>query len=77
MPDEKPPKNALSVRLWVIVHRAVEEGVSYGWQRAHKHTDNPSKEVVLEAMEDAVMLHLDEVFNLEEEEEDDAEVDDG
>jgi hypothetical protein len=31
----------MSVRAYTVLSRTVEEGVAYGWQCAHKHTDDP------------------------------------
>lgn len=55
----------LTVNFYAIVSRAVEEGVSCGWRRAHKHTATPSEEAVCLAMEIAVMEALSEVVKWE------------
>lgn len=47
---------------WECFSRAVDEGVAYGWNRAHKHTDTPTPEAVREAIERAVMDALAEVI---------------
>ena len=52
----------MKVREYVLVCRAVEEGVELGWNRAHKHTDEPTPEAVKAAIDDAVMNALTEVF---------------
>jgi len=46
-----------------IVRRAVEEGVAYGWGRAHKHTATPTEDAFRVAIEEAVMNALIEVIN--------------
>lgn len=54
--------NGLEVDIYRIVSRAVEEGVRYGWNRAHKHTDTPSPEEIQNRIEDSVMNALSEVL---------------
>jgi len=49
-----------------ILRRAVEEGIAYGWRKAHKHTDKPSEDAIREAIEDAVMSEICEVFIIDE-----------
>ena len=50
------------VNAYAVISRAVEEGVECGYNRAHKHTDTPSKDGMITAIEDAVMLNLSEVL---------------
>jgi len=50
---------------YVILTRAIEEGVSYGLKRAHKHTDSPTEEAMQQAIEEAVVTSICEVFNFE------------
>ena len=59
-------RSEVSVNAYVVVARAVEEGVNYGYNRAHKHTDEPSAEQLKQAIEDSVLLHLTEVLNFGE-----------
>ena len=51
---------------WVILSRAIEEGVAYGWNRAHKHIDDPSPEAIRSEIEQAVENSISEVFVFEE-----------
>ena len=52
--------------LYTIISRAVEEGARIGYRRAHKHTDAPGEDVVLEHVERAVMESLAEVIAFED-----------
>lgn len=47
---------------YVILERAVEEGALMGYRRAFKHNENPSEEAIVQAVVDAVMLSVSEVF---------------
>jgi len=51
-----------------ILERCIDEGLEYGYNRAHKHTDAPSKVVMLEEIERAVWLEIGTYFRFENEE---------
>lgn len=55
-------KATIMVDAYRVIARAVEEGVKYGWNRAHKHTDNPRPDHVQSEIESAVMNSLSEVI---------------
>ena len=59
-------KNNVTVNVYEVVRRAVEEGATFGLRRAHKHTDEPSEDAVVEAVTAAVMVALDEVLRWED-----------
>lgn len=50
-------------KSYVILQRAVEEGVEYGWNRAHKYVDQPTENALREAVAEAVMSAICEVFS--------------
>jgi hypothetical protein len=54
-------------KIRVILEKAIEEGVRYGYSRAYKHNDDPSDGAVIEAIEDAVMSAIDDYFTFDEE----------
>lgn len=56
----------LRVNTYAVVCRAVEEGIAYGWTRAHKHSDKPSKEHIMEQVEKHVIDALCEYIVFEE-----------
>lgn len=67
-PDTTPTKVALPpVRTYSIMSDAVERGIAYGYNRAHKHTDKPAEETIRQQIHDAVMLELTEVFDFGDE----------
>lgn len=55
-------RSDLKVNTYVVVTRAIEEGINYGWNRAHKHTDHPSEGQIKQEIENAIMNSLSEVL---------------
>ena len=49
-------------RIYPILCRCVEDGVAYGWNRAHKHTDKPSPDDTKDAVVQSVLSELCEAF---------------
>lgn len=58
-------KPRLKPDAWRLAAEAVEAGIAYGWQRAHKHTDTPNPETIRSEIERAVMNELAERFRWE------------
>jgi len=56
------PVAELKLDGYAIIERAVEEGLLYGWTRAHKHTDTPDKDELLEQQHMAIMNQIAEVM---------------
>lgn len=48
-----------------VLSEAVEEGVSYGYQRAFKYSDNPTPDAIQAAIVNAVVLQICEYFYFE------------
>ncbi len=61
-----PVTAAVRVKAFDVFHRAVLEGVATGWSRAHEHTRKPSAETIKDAVEQAVINAVDEVFDFGE-----------
>ena len=55
-------KGVVTIKSYPVVERAVEEGVGYGWRRAHKHTVTPTEDAVQTEIVNAVMNSLCEVL---------------
>jgi hypothetical protein len=53
---------SIHVNVREVLCRAVETGVSVGWRRAHKHTDIPLAEDVIESITRAVMEEIHNYF---------------
>lgn len=62
--DNHKTKHIRFKTYWII-QRAVEEGIAYGLNRAHKHEDNPTKDKISIEIEQAVMSALDEIIDFE------------
>jgi len=54
-------------RIRTILERAIREGMEHGYRAAHKHTDAPEPEHLLGAIDDAIWLEIDTVFDFEDE----------
>ncbi len=50
---------------YAIVERAVEEGIAYGYRRAFKHTETPAHETIKAEIQNAVLVQLGEIFDLD------------
>lgn len=58
----------LHVNVYEVLSRAIEAGVAYGLQRAHKYTDKPDKDVVEGQVCTAIMNEICAVFYFDAEE---------
>jgi hypothetical protein len=47
------------------MEKCVEDGVTRGYRRAFKHTDDPGEDVILDNIVSGVMLELSEYFDFE------------
>ena len=56
----------VKAKVYDLMSKAVEDGVSYGLHRAYKYSDNPSKEDVEETIRLAVMSSICEWFEFPE-----------
>ena len=54
-------KTRLVIDTYRVVSDAVDNGIQLGFNRAYKHTDHPSKDLILSSIDDAVMSELSEV----------------
>lgn len=47
---------------------AIDEGVNLGWNRSHKHTNNPDPVQIKDAIALAILDEIDEWIDFEDEE---------
>jgi hypothetical protein len=57
----------MRVRAYEVLRRAVEEGVAYGWRRAHKHTDAPGEDAIVDHVVQGVLNEVCEYFDFDDE----------
>jgi hypothetical protein len=57
----------MKVKYHVILTRCIEDGISMGWQRAHKHTDTPEPHQIVDAISLAIDQELNDVFDFSDE----------
>ena len=64
----KKPKikaaEALAPKVYPLLQEAIEEGVRYGYQRAHKHVERPTQDSIVDEIERAVMGSIFERFDI-------------
>jgi hypothetical protein len=53
-------------RTYKILGDAVESGIKYGYNRAHKHTDAPDRDLLMAEIYNAIMYEIDQVFSFED-----------
>ena len=61
-----PVVGSMRVRAYDVLRRAIEEGVEYGWRRAHKHTGTPDEETIKEQIVTGILNEVCEIFDFEE-----------
>ena len=57
----------MKVRAYDVLRRAIEEGVEYGWRRAHKHTDSPDAETIKDQVVTGILNEVCEYFDFDDE----------
>ena len=55
-------------KFHIVLETAIKQGVSYGYQRAHKHVENPTEGAIIDSIVEQVMNSLDDWFEFGEEE---------
>lgn len=64
---KKPVTGGMRVKAYPVLERAVDEGFQRGWNRAHKHTENPTVEAIRDAIVGSIMGDICEVFDFDDE----------
>jgi hypothetical protein len=60
-------RGGMKVRAYDVLRRAVEEGAMYGWRRAHKHTDTPEENAIVDQIIQGVLNEVCEYFDFDDE----------
>lgn len=58
--------NKLKVNVYSVLEECIEIGIEGGWNKAHKHTDNPDKNYVQEQILHYIMLQVCEKFKFDD-----------
>ncbi len=56
----------MTVRAYEVLRRAIEEGIDYGWRRAHEHTDAPGEAAIKDEVLQGILNEVCEVFSFDE-----------
>ena len=57
--------SGIRVYSYKLLSKAVEDGISWGWMRAHKHTDTPSADETKASIEKHVLSEICEYFDFD------------
>ena len=57
----------MRAKTYTILERAIEEGFRRGYQRAFKYVDNPTEDRIEEAVVNAIMGDICDVFTFDDE----------
>ena len=55
----------LKVNTYVMLEECIETGINGGWNKAHKHLDNPSEQYIKEQVLHYIMLQICEKFKFD------------
>ena len=50
-----------------ILELCISQGIDRGWNRAHKHNDNPSEYIIKDNVEENIMYEIAEYFTFDSE----------
>ena len=57
----------MKVRTSIVLDDCIEQGIELGWNRAHKHVDNPSPSDIKLHIERAIDEAVSEYFTFDDE----------
>jgi hypothetical protein len=64
MKKETPTRRRVTLKTYSIIADTVAQGVAIGVNRAYKHTDDPSRESLMESVEREVLNALCDVIDM-------------
>jgi pyruvate-formate lyase len=56
----------LKVNTYAVLKECIEIGINGGWNKAHKHTDDPSEEYIKDQILHYIMLQVCEKFKFDD-----------
>jgi hypothetical protein len=60
---------SVKINAYRVIDDAIDRAVRHGYNRAYKHTDNPSESLTIQEIHRAVMNELCEILNFDNENE--------
>ena len=57
----------MKVKEYTVLSDCVERGITYGMNRAYKHSDTPTRAYIEEQIANAVLFEINEYFNFDDE----------
>ena len=65
MKNKTKISSSIKLNSYRIITDKIEEGINYGWSRAHKHCDNPDENVIKEQIYNEITNVLCEVIDFD------------
>jgi hypothetical protein len=56
----------MTPKIEKIIEMCLENGINYGWRRAHKHTETPTEDLIKGEIHHAIELELYQWFDFGE-----------
>ena len=60
-----PTDNDMKPKFDMVLDMCLENGIERGWNRAHKHSDNPTEVAIKNQIYECIMEDLHEWFDFE------------
>jgi hypothetical protein len=57
----------MKVKVERVIEDCLNSGINLGWNKAHKHLDDPSEGLIKDAIHDCIMEQIYEYFSFDEE----------
>ncbi len=57
----------MKIKMYPLIERIVEEGIEAGWNRAHKHSEEPYGDAIKDNIQRYIMHGFDEAFEFDQE----------
>ncbi len=58
----------MKINYYKIIEDIIDSGIEGGWNRAHKHSDNPAEETIKSCIHEYITNGFSETFDFDKEE---------
>lgn len=58
--------SSVRVNAFLVIAEAVDRGINWGWQHAHKHVEDPGETAIKESLYNDIMNELCEVLRFDD-----------